>query len=122
MPTSTLEPETISSVFRYLVKRSGKSIAQIHEATKIPEMTLYSLFNRQQKKADLNMLRVLANYFDEALDVFCGLNTYRKPRKLTPEEELLVNKYETLSDEAKLQVIGFITRLTSNPENVVRLI
>lgn len=122
MAISTLEPETISSVFRYLVKRSGKSIAQIHEATKIPEMTLYSLFNRQQKKADLNMLRALANYFDESLDIFCGLSTYHRPRKLTDEEEMLVNKYETLSEEAKLQVIGFITRLASNPHNIVRLI
>ena len=119
---STIEPETVSSVFRYLVTKSGKSIIQIHKETKIPEMTLYALYNRQQKKANLNMLRTLADYFGESLEIFCGLRSYHPPRKLSKEEELIVNKYEILSEEAKLQVIGFITKIASNPENIVRLI
>lgn len=114
------EEETVSGVFRYLVERSGKSIPQIHDDTKIPETTLYSLYNRVSRKADMKMLRVLADYFGEDLDIFCGLGSYHKKR-LSPEEDMLLQQYGTLTDEAKLQVMGLIMRLRSDPKNVTRL-
>lgn len=58
-----IEQETVSSVFRHLVDESKKTIPKIHEDTKISEMTLYSLYNRENKKADLRMLKTLADYF-----------------------------------------------------------
>ena len=56
-----IEQETVSSVFRHLVDESKKTISKIHEDTKISEMTLYSLYNRENKKADLRMLKTLAD-------------------------------------------------------------
>ena len=44
-----IEQETVSSVFRHLVDESKKTIPKIHEDTKISEMTLYSLYNRENK-------------------------------------------------------------------------
>lgn len=114
------EEETVSGVFRYLVERSGKSIPQIHDDTKIPEPTLYSLYNRVSRKADMKMLRILADYFGEDLDIFCGLSSYHKKR-LSPEEDMLLQQYGTLTDEAKLQVMGLIMRLRSDPKNITRL-
>ena len=38
--------DTISDVFRALVKRSGKELTQIIEETKLPSTTVYSLHNR----------------------------------------------------------------------------
>ena len=55
MATSIRQEETVSSVFRYLVDRSGKTIQQIHQSTKVPLKTLYSLYNRNNK-ADMRML------------------------------------------------------------------
>ncbi|WP_289026675.1 hypothetical protein [uncultured Flavonifractor sp.] len=121
MATSIRQEETVSSVFRYLVDRSGKTIQQIHESTKVPLKTLYSLYNRNNKKADMRMLKVLAAYFGEDLDIFCGLAGYRRKR-LSNEDEMLLQQYETLSDDAKLQVMGLVMRLRANPENIVRLV
>lgn len=113
--------ETVSGVFRYLVDRSGESIPHIHEMTKIPEATLYSLYNRVSRKADMKMLRTLADYFGEDLDIFCGLSSYRK-KSLSSEEKMLLSQYGTLTEEAQLQVMGHIMRLKADPKNVARLI
>ena len=114
--------DTISDVFRYLVKRSGKQVLEIAQETKLPTDTLYALHNRKSKRADIRNLRILAEYFGEDLSIFCGLKTYHPPRKLTAEEERLINEYGTLTDDAKLQVLGLLSRLRSNPENLVKLI
>ena len=106
-----IEQETVSSVFRHLVDESKKTIPKIHEDTKISEMTLYSLYNRENKKADLRMLKTLADYFGVELEIFCGIRGYKPSRR-----------HNTLSDDAKLQVMGLIMRLKSDPANVVRLI
>ena len=116
-----IEQETVSSVFRHLVDESKKTISKIHEDTKISEMTLYSLYNRENKKADLRMLKTLADYFGVELEIFCGMRGYKPTRRLSSEEEMLVQQFSTLSDDAKLQVMGLIMRLKSDPANVVRL-
>ena len=72
-----IEQETVSSVFRHLVDESKKTISKIHEDTKISEMTLYSLYNRENKKADLRMLKTLADYFGVELEIFCGMRGYK---------------------------------------------
>ena len=117
-----IEQETVSRVFRHLVDESKKTISKIHEDTKISEMTLYSLYNRENKKADLRMLKTLADYFGVELEIFCGMRGYKPTRRLSSEEEMLVQQFSTLSDDAKLQVMGLIMRLKSDPANVVRLI
>lgn len=115
------DDDNVSGVFRYLLDRSGKTVQQVSSDTKIPEKTLYSLSLRTSRKADMKMLRTLADYFNEDLDIFCGLDHYQKKR-LSSEEDMLLQHYNTLTEEAKLQVMGFIMRLQSNPENIVRLI
>ena len=114
--------DTISDVFRILVEKSGKKLNAIAEETKIPLQSIYSLHNRKSKVANIRTLKLLADYFGEDLTVFCGLMTYHPPRKLTAEEERLINEYGTLTDDAKLQVLGLLSRLRSNPENLVKLI
>lgn len=114
--------DTISDVFRALVKRSGKELTQIIEETKLPSTTVYSLHNRNNKAANIRTLKVLADYFGEDLTVFCGLAAPPPPRKLTPEQEQILYQYDTLTDDAKLQVLGLLNRLHRDPENVARLI
>lgn len=114
--------ETISDVFRVLVDRSGKTPIQISEETKIPLQSIYSLYNRQSTRADIQNLKILADYFGEELTVFCGLKNYHPIRKLTPEQEQILQQYDTLTDDAKLQVLGLLNRLHRDPENVARLI
>lgn len=119
---SPVTDETVSDVFRYLVSRSGKSIPQIASATKLPEDTLYSLHIRNSRKADMKMLKTLADYFGEDISIFCGTAAYQAKPRLTPEQEHLLHEYDTLTDSAKLEVLGMIMRLKLNPENVARLI
>lgn len=114
--------ETISDVFRALVERSGKTPMQISEETKIPLQTIYSLYNRQSKMANIQNLKILADYFGEELSVFCGLKNYHPVRKLTSEQERVLYQYDTLTDDAKLQVLGLLSRLHADPKNVARLI
>lgn len=114
--------DTISDVFRALVKRSGKELTQIIEETKLPSTTVYSLHNRNNKAANIRTLKVLADYFGEDLTIFCGFAAPPPPRKLTREQEQILHQYDTLTDDAKLQVLGLLNRLHRDPENVVRLI
>lgn len=114
--------DTISDVFRALVKQSGKELTQIIAETKLPSTTVYSLHNRNNKAANIRTLKVLADYFGVDLTIFCGLANYHPPRQLTAEQERLVNEYDTLTDDAKLQVLGLLSRLRANPENIARLI
>ena len=67
-----IEQETVSSVFRHLVDESKKTISKIHEDTKISEMTLYSLYNRENKKADLRMLKTLPDLLRQRPPLFWG--------------------------------------------------
>ena len=73
-------------------------------------MTLYSLYNRENKKADLRMLKTLADYFGVELEIFCGMRGYKPTRRLSSEEENARPQFSTLSDDAKLQVMGLIMR------------
>lgn len=114
--------ETISDVFRALVERSGKTPIQISQETKIPLQSIYSLYNRQSRRANIQNLKILADYFGEELSVFCGLKNYHPIRKLTPEQEQILYQYDTLTDDAKLQVLGLLNRLHRDPENIARLI
>lgn len=119
---SPVTDETVSDIFRYLVNRSGRSIPQISAATKIPEDTLYSLHIRNSRKADMKMLKILADYFEEDVSIFCGTAAYQARPRLTPEQEYLIHEYDTLTDSAKSEVLGTIMRLKLNPENLARLI
>ena len=114
--------DTISDVFRYLVKRSGKEVLQIANETKLPATTLYALHSRKSTHANIRMLKVLADYFGEDLAIFCGLGQYRPPRRLTAEQERLLAEYDTLTEDARLMVLGYISRLRADPENIARLI
>lgn len=113
---------TISDVFRYLVKQSGKDILTISEETKLPSQTLYALHSRKSKRADIKNLKVLADYFGVDITIFCGLAQYEPPRKLSMDEISLLDKFNTLSSEAQRQLLDYIDWLRSRPENVVKLI
>lgn len=117
-----VDNDTISDVFRYLVKRSGKEVLQIAADTKLSATTLYALHSRKSTHANIRMLKVLADYFGEELTIFCGLKQYRPIRKLTAEQERLLAEYDTLTEDAKTMVMGQISRLRANPENLARLI
>jgi len=123
MAKNDAEPyDSISEVFRYLVKDSGDTLAKISRETKIPLQTLYSLHDRVSRVANIRNLKKLADYFNVDLSIFCGLRSYSPPPKLTPEQQMLVDDYSRLSPDAQLMVLGYVKRLCANPENITRLI
>ena len=113
---------TISDVLRHLVKQSGKDILTISEETKIPSQTLYTLHSRKSKRANIKTLKILADYFGVDITIFCGLDQYVPPRKLSASENTLLEKFGTLSIEAQAQLLDYIDFLRMKPENIAKLI
>lgn len=89
--------ESVSTVLEYLLRRSGEKISEAAPKMGVNANTLYSLSRRCSTKADLRTLKRIADYFGEDLSIFCGLETYTPPVRLTREEEALLDKYRKLS-------------------------
>lgn len=85
-----MENQSISEVLQRLIDQHGCQVKDVADATGINKDALYSILRRQASRADMGMLKTLADYFDEDLDVFCGRPDYvKKPRLSQPELELL---------------------------------
>lgn len=120
-PEKELDPassESLSDVFRYLVNRSGKQITTISEESGITLSTLYSLYGRNSRKSDIRILKRLADYFGEDLSIFCGLATYEPPKHLTDREQLLLDRYNSLTDTAKTRIDEYLADVVDNPKNL----
>lgn len=104
MSTSTLtssrdNQESISTVFEYLLKRSGMTVTDLASKIDVSRNTLYSLCNRCSTRADLNTLKKIADYFQEDISIFCGLKMYRPAVKLNQDEEALLKDFRALSGQ-----------------------
>lgn len=107
----------VSDTLRYLIERSGKTVQQIAEETGISVGTLYSINSRTSSRADVRILKALADYFEEDISIFCGLDEYNPPKKLTEREQALLNRYNSLTDVAKDKIDGYIIDVAENPKN-----
>lgn len=107
----------VSDTLRYLIERSCKTVQQIAEETGISVGTLYSINSRTSSRADVRILKALADYFGEDISIFCGLDEYNPPKKLTDRERTLLNRYNSLTDVAKDKIDGYIIDVAENPKN-----
>lgn len=113
------EPDTgtVSAGLRYLVEKSGKAVKEISDETHIPAQTIYSMMQRNSDRADVSLLKKLADYFDVDITIFCGLSRYDPPKKLEEREQQLLTIYDSLTDSAKARVDEYISDVAGNPKN-----
>lgn len=94
-----MERKSVSQVLRELIENRGVPVVEIARVTGIKKDTIYSLVSRDSDRASIAMLKALADFFDEDLEVFCGQPNYiRKPR-LNEDELNLIAMYQKLSAE-----------------------
>lgn len=100
--------QSIAAVLARLMEEGGKSAAQVAQDTNIKYNTIYSILHRESARTSIAVLKVLADYFDEDLEVFCGESGYHKKPRLTMEEIKLVQTYRGLSptDQASMLAVS----------------
>ena len=116
-----IEPEErsacVSEAFRYLKKRKNVTIRDIAKAIGVSESTLYSINGRACDRANMLLLKSLADYFQTDVSIFCGLKNYTPPVRLTPQQQELLTRFEELTDAAKRRVLENLDDVYSNPKN-----
>ena len=110
--------ETISSVFDYLLERSGEKIVDIAPKIGVSPNTLYTIKNRRSERADIKLLKKIADYFGVDVTIFCGLNVYEPPVKLSEWESDLVKLIRDFSESDKERMIEIVARIKESPNQM----
>ena len=111
------ERSEIRDVLEHLIERSGKNLNEIANGCGLPYQTLYNIRTRNSQRTSLPTLKILADYFDEDLTIFLGLDGYRKPLQLSGRERELLENYRRLSDAAQTRADETIGDMAANPKN-----
>lgn len=109
--------ETISDVLRFLIKNSEKDVKTISSETGISANTIYSICSRNSYRADIRVLKQMADYFNVGLDIWLGAHNYVPTPTLTKKELDLVSTYQSLTDAAKERVEDYLSDVAGNAKN-----
>lgn len=107
---------TIAKALNFLIDRKKISIQDLAHATGVKRSSLYALTTKTTNQVDLNNLKVLADYFGEDISIFCGLDDYKPPIKLSNEESLILTIFRTLNATGKDRLIQYVKELGDNPK------
>lgn len=107
----------VSEAFRYLKKRRNVTIREIAKAIDVPETTLYSINGRACDRANMGLLKSLADFFHVDVSIFCGLKDYKPPVRLTSQQKELLNRFGELTEDAQRRVLENLDDIYSNPKN-----
>lgn len=100
--------ETVSAVFNYLLERSGDKVPNIAEKIDVSADSLYTIKKRQSDRVNIKLLKKIADYFGEDVSIFCGLENYERPVKLTKREIELVELFRGLS-ESDIELVKILS-------------
>lgn len=96
-----MENRSVSEVIRALVARSGLSMGEVSRRSGVNLSTLKSLCGRNCDRVSISVLKALADFFDEDLEVFYGSPDYVRRPRLTDDEEKLLATYRGLDQSGK---------------------
>ena len=88
---------------------------ELSERTGIPRTTLYSMSKKSTNQVDLGHLKRLADFFGENISIFCGLEDYEPPLRLSDEERLVLTIYRSLNAAGKKRLSDYAEELGGNP-------
>ena len=112
------EDSCVSDAFRFLLKDRGVTVKKVADDTGISENTLYGIKGRNYNRANMHLLKRLADYFGEDISIFCGLNEYEKPQKLQGQEHKLLESFRSLNKKGQERVELFLSDIMINPANL----
>jgi len=107
--TTTQDDGPVSTAFNVLLKRCGKTINQVSEATGISDKLLYAISKNNRSKADMRVLKCLANYFGVDMEAFAGIEEYEQQFRPTIDEILLLEKLRSMSKRGQQRAIAMMT-------------
>lgn len=107
---------TIAAALNYLIDRKKISIQDLAHATGVKRSSLYALTTKTTNQADLDNLKALADYFGENISIFCGLDEYQPPIRLSEEEGLLLTIFRGLNGTGKERLTQYANELGDNPK------
>lgn len=112
------EDSCVSEAFRFLLRNRGVTVKKVAEDTGISENTLYGIKGRNYNRANMHLLRRLADYFGEDISIFCGLDEYERPQRLQGQEHKLLESFRSLNKTGQERVESFISDIMMNPANL----
>ena len=86
-----MEKASIAKAFNALMKRDKVTLSEIAEETGLNLATLSKLKSKDTNTIDLEILEKLSIFFGEDVSIFFGIDTYKRPEKLSDEEEKVVS-------------------------------
>ena len=107
----------VSDAFRYLLREHPIQIRELAKATGISENTLYTINGRNSDRANMAVLKKIADYFQVDVSIFCGYKSYKQPKRLSEDESNLLEIYGGLTEAAKKRVTELIMDVYENPKN-----
>ena len=112
-----VKSECVSEAFRYLLQRKNATVREVARETGLPENSLYGINSRHCDRADMRILKVLADYFGEDITIFCGLDCYVRPKELSKQEKDILDICRELNAEARQRAYALLSDIAANPAN-----
>lgn len=112
-----IKTECVSEAFRYLLQRNKTTVQEVSKATGLPAASLYNISSRHCDRADMRILKVLADYFQEDLSIFCGIEYYSRPEELSKQERDILKFYGRLNADAKKRAYATLSDIANIPAN-----
>lgn len=112
------EDSCVSEAFRFLLRNRGVTVKKVADDTGISENTLYGIKGRNYNRANMHLLKRLADYFGEDISIFCGLDEYEKPQKLQSQEQKFLESFRSLNKKGQERVESFMSDIMINPANL----
>ena len=110
-----MEQASVAKTLSTLLEQKKLSVAELSERTGIPRTTLYSMSKKSTNQVDLGHLKRLADFFGENISIFCGLEDYEPPIRLSDEERLVLTIYRSLNAAGKKRLADYADELGGNP-------
>lgn len=106
----------VARTLKTMMDKKGLAVGELSVRTGIPKTTLYSMLKKQTNQADLDILKKLADFFGEDISIFCGIESYQPPIRLSPDESYLLASFRGLNKKGQESLRDYMDVLTGNPK------
>lgn len=111
------EDSCVSDAFRFLLRNRGITVKKVADDTGISENTLYGIKGRNYNRANMHLLKRLADYFGEDISIFCGMDEYEKPQRLQGQEQEILDFFRKMNTVARKRAYDMLSDMSSIPAN-----
>lgn len=109
-----MRQDAVAEALKSLMDKREMSVPDLSIRTGIPKSTLYSMLKKQTNQVNLECLKKLADEFGEDISIFCGIEEYQPPIKLSDEERILLTIFRKLNSSGKERFSQYARDLGDN--------